>query len=113
MPSGSAAAPALTTSARLTTGTSCISTIQTGRPLASARFWIGGSFSDGAGPGTGGLRAIRRLLGGQRDAGGKEQCAEDKLRSSQFEVHRVPPFGAGTTLNSSRLSAGSQRRTAA
>ena len=55
LPAGSAAAPDLTIRLTSTTGTSCISTIQTGRPFDSVCFWMAGSFRAGAGPGAGGF----------------------------------------------------------
>src|SRR5205823_4483383 len=49
-PDGSDDAPDLMIRETSTTGTSCISTIQTASPFDSVRFWIGGSFRPGAGP---------------------------------------------------------------
>ena len=46
--------PLRTTRLTCATGTSCSSTIQTGRPFESCCFWIAGSFSGGGGPGCGG-----------------------------------------------------------
>ena len=55
LPAGSSALPARTTRFTCTSGTSCDSMIQTGSPLPSVRFWMAGTFSAGAGPGTGGF----------------------------------------------------------
>ena len=74
-------APALTTSVTCTTGTLCSSTIQTGRPFDSVRFSIGGSFSAGGGPGVGRLRAIGRLLRGDRQLpAATQRCASGERR---------------------------------
>ena len=54
LPAGSSALPLRTTRLTCATGTSCSSTIHTGRPFDSCRFWIAGSFSAGGGPGCGG-----------------------------------------------------------
>ena len=55
LPAGSSPVPLSTTRFTWTTGTSCRSTIQTGRPFDSMRFWMAGSFSTGGGPDCGGL----------------------------------------------------------
>jgi hypothetical protein len=54
LPAGSAAVPLKTRRFTCATGTLCSSTIQTGSPLESCRFWICGSFSAGGGPASGG-----------------------------------------------------------
>ncbi len=54
-PGGSFAVPARTSRFTWTTGTSCNSTIQAGRPFASCRFTIVGSLRPGAGPFAGGF----------------------------------------------------------
>ena len=54
LPGGSSALPDCTTRLTATTGTSWRSTIQTGRPFESVRFWTGGSVSVGVGPSGGG-----------------------------------------------------------
>jgi hypothetical protein len=54
-PIGSSLLPACTTRVICASGTSWLSTIQTGNPLDSVRFWMGGSVSSGVAPSAGGL----------------------------------------------------------
>src|SRR5476651_2723481 len=54
LPGGSSDVPLKTTRFTYTTGTLCSSTIQTGTPFESCRFWIAGRFSVAGGPGCGG-----------------------------------------------------------
>ncbi len=50
LPAGSSPLPAWTTRFTCTSGTLCVSTIHTGRPFDSIRFWMGGRFTVGAAP---------------------------------------------------------------
>ncbi len=83
------------------------------RPAArstSARFWIGGSFSAGAGPVAGGLDRSGACCAGD---GATRPRARPPSEAMQRSHHAHLPSPAGTTDSSSRRSAGSQRRTAA
>ena len=54
-PAGSSPPPTKTTRLICTTGTSCVSTTQTGNPLESMRFWIAGRSRLGGGASAGGF----------------------------------------------------------
>ena len=98
LPAGSSALPLSTTRFTCATGTSCSSTIHTGRPFESCRFWIVGSFSAGGGPGCRRLDAIGRLRGRARP-----RRAASAMRSArdQTSTHGV---GLSIVIGVTRLS---------
>ena len=107
LPGGSLAVPVRTTRFTCTTGTSCSSTIQTGRPFASCRFTIVGSLRAGAGP----------LAGGFDRSGACPVVTTPHRAIATIRRNRfigADPYGlSGMTVNSTRRSAGRNATAAA
>jgi hypothetical protein len=78
------AVPLSTTRLICATGTSCSSTIQTGRPLDSFCFWIAGSFSGAGGPAA--ADACGRAPAGRRVARARQEQATNDEREAFCDV---------------------------
>ena len=101
----------LTTRFTWTTGTSCSSTIQTGRPFESARFWIGGqpqrrrrARAAAACERSGGCARQRRRAAGRASRHGA--IASSDVSSSRASRRPTLLLASGTTVSSTRRSRG-------
>ena len=108
-PAGSAAAPLRKTRAIRTTGTSCISTSRTSRPLASRARCTVGNESVGVGPSAG----VADRSGGCASASAGTRRMASVVRRRGIDPYSLDGAAAGSTDNSTRLSDGSQVRMAA
>ena len=100
LPGGSLAVPLRTTRLTCATGTLCVSTIQTGRPLDSFCFWIFGRFSGAGGPGCGGCERSGACCA--TSVAPSASADDDDERALH---HLSPPF-SGSMISSTRLSSG-------